>query len=193
MAETADNSPLGPRNKSTPIQPWEQTEDYNTSAELMRNFTKARTKLTPKNAQVRFAMALLSGQDVTCVAATGFGKSLAYQMASMLMPGKFGLIVTPIIALGEDQVDACRKYRLRAINFTTEALDSNPHLLKQVSQGDYDLVFLSPEKFFDVRSPFPKLLNQGKSFVNRIGFLVCDECHLVVDWYVSIALSACDR
>ena len=66
----------------------------------------ARTGLTLKAEQIRCAMALTSGHDVTLVAATGFGKSVVYQIAIMMIKEKFGLVVTPINALGEDQVKA---------------------------------------------------------------------------------------
>ncbi|KAF8471075.1 hypothetical protein BDZ91DRAFT_638704, partial [Kalaharituber pfeilii] len=74
-----------------------------------------RTGLTPKPAQLRFAMALVMGKDVTCVAATGFGKSLAFQMALFMMLKKVGVVITGIEALGEDQVEACARYKLRAV------------------------------------------------------------------------------
>ena len=46
--------------------------------------------------------------DESFIAATGFGKSLVYQITIMMIKEKFGLVVTPINALGEDQVKACR-------------------------------------------------------------------------------------
>ncbi|RPB23671.1 hypothetical protein L211DRAFT_762579, partial [Terfezia boudieri ATCC MYA-4762] len=78
--------------------------------------TKARTGLKPKEAQLRVAMALVCGKDVSCVAATGFGKSLTYQMATLMMARKFGLIITPLNALGEDQVISCKRFHIRACN-----------------------------------------------------------------------------
>ncbi|KAF8451631.1 hypothetical protein BGX38DRAFT_1070947, partial [Terfezia claveryi] len=78
--------------------------------------TEHRTGFTPKAAQTRFAMALVSGQDVSCVAATGFGKSLAFQMVMFMIPKKVSFIITAIEALRQDQVNACNKFRLKAIS-----------------------------------------------------------------------------
>ncbi|RPB17856.1 hypothetical protein L211DRAFT_799470, partial [Terfezia boudieri ATCC MYA-4762] len=82
----------------------------------MKAITKARTGLNAKEAQLRVAMALVCNKDASCVAATDFGKSLIYQMAVLMMPNKVGLIITPLNALGEDQVLACMKFHLRACN-----------------------------------------------------------------------------
>lgn len=131
-------------SRSTPIQDWELTTDYASTAELMTSYTIARTGLTPKPAQVRFAMALVMNKDITCIAATGFGKSLAFQMAILMMPKKFGIIVTPINALAEDQVFQCKKFRIDAIAFTSEALDREPGLVKDIMSGKYGLGESSP-------------------------------------------------
>jgi len=109
-----------PLNRSTPVQDWERTEDYKIKYDFITALTKARTGLKPKDAQLRMAMALVYGKDISCVAATGFGKSLTYQMVTLMMGRKFGLIIIPLNALGEDQVWACKKFHIRACNLTTE-------------------------------------------------------------------------
>ena len=187
-ANTESYIPPSSINQSTPIQLWEETEEYKIKHALMAAVTKAHTHLDAKPAQLRFAMALVMGRDVTCIAATGFGKSLAYQMATLMMPGKFGVVITPLIALGEDQVSSCQKYHLRSVNITAAVLEENPHIIKAVCEGQYDLVFLAPEKLFDSHSVLPKLINNGRAFIEKLGFFICDECHLVVDWYVRILL-----
>lgn len=169
-------------SRSSPIQEWESTTDYMQLRELLTTLTKARTRFTPKDAQVRFAMALISGRDVTCVAATGFGKSLAYQMAVMLMPKQFGMIITPINALADDQVIVCKRYGLQAVNLTQDLVDANGEIMKDIIAGRYSLVYLAPEKLFEPQSPLTRLLKHGNGFASKIGFLMYDECHLVVDW-----------
>ncbi|KAF8416291.1 hypothetical protein EV426DRAFT_511866, partial [Tirmania nivea] len=74
-----------------------------------------KTGFMPKPAQLRFAMALIYQKDVSCIAATGFGKSLAFQIAIMMMASKFGLVATPLNRLGEDQVEKCQKIGLPAV------------------------------------------------------------------------------
>ena len=129
-------------------------------------------QLDAKPAQLRFAMALVMGRDVTCVAATGFGKSLAYQMAALMMPGKSGVVITPLIALGEDQVLSCRKNHLRSVNITVALLEENPRVIKAVCEGQYDLVFLVPEISFDSQSALPKLINSERAFIEKLGFFI---------------------
>ncbi|RPB28793.1 hypothetical protein L211DRAFT_765816, partial [Terfezia boudieri ATCC MYA-4762] len=85
------------------------------------------------------------GKDVACMAATGFGKSLTYQMATPMMAKRFGLIVTPLNALGEDQVFACKKFHIRACNLTAEFMQSNPEVIRDIIAGKYNLVFVAPE------------------------------------------------
>ena len=144
---------------------------------------RARTGLIPKPAQLRCALALISGEDFTCVAATGFGKTLVYQIAVMMIKEKFGVVVTPINALGEDQVKACRNLLvpLHAVNLVEEAMEKDPNLIKDACAGKYDIMFLAPERLLDRKSTLHRML-ASKNGINKIGFVVIDECHLVVDW-----------
>ncbi|RPB20182.1 hypothetical protein L211DRAFT_756949, partial [Terfezia boudieri ATCC MYA-4762] len=88
---------------------------YKEQETMMIKLTEYRTGYTPKATQLRFAMALVVAKDVTCIAATGFGKSLAFQMAMFMIPRKTGFIITPIEALGQDQVEVCWRYRLKPL------------------------------------------------------------------------------
>lgn len=184
--------------KSSPLQDWEKTEDYYALERDLNIITKAQTGLIPKPEQLRCAMALISGQDFTFVAATGFGKSLVYQMAVMMMKkkfgtvGKFGIVVTPINALGEDQVNACRNLPvpLKAVNLIEEAMVGDPNMVKDVCASKYDIVFLAPEKLLDRKSALHRML-ASKIGIKKIGFVLMDECHLVVDWYVNSKSPGC--
>ncbi|RPB18688.1 hypothetical protein L211DRAFT_753602, partial [Terfezia boudieri ATCC MYA-4762] len=82
--------------------------------DVLVNITKARTGWDARDAQIRFTMVLLLGKDVSCVAATGFGKSLAFQIAAFLSGAKFSIVITPIEALREDQVLKGTEINLRA-------------------------------------------------------------------------------
>ena len=124
---------------STNIQPWEQTSEYKAGRDILAAVTVARTQLQHKDAQLRFAMALLPGFDVSCVIATGFGNSLAFQMAVMMLERKFALVITPLNRLGEDQVLKYKKYKLRAIILTAEAQERDPQLIEKIVRGGFDL------------------------------------------------------
>jgi len=77
----------------------------------MVKVTNYRTGFTPKPTQLRFAMALALGKDVTCVVATGFGKSLAFQMEIRNHHHwDRGTWTGPL------QVEACAKFKLKAIS-----------------------------------------------------------------------------
>ncbi|KAF8454013.1 P-loop containing nucleoside triphosphate hydrolase protein [Terfezia claveryi] len=143
--------------------------------------TQGRTGLTAKPSQTRFAMALLNKRDVTCVAATGFGKSLAFQMAAFLLGGcRFGIVITPIEALGEDQVARCAQIFLRATVLIEGDVDQNAKKIQEIRLGKYNLVYVSPEKLLDKDSSLQRLIFKGsEQFRSQIGFVVIDECHVV--------------
>jgi len=126
-------------SSSTAIQSWELSIEYKQKERAMIAITEHRTGFTPKPTQTRFAIALVSGEDVSCVAAPGFGKSLAFQMAMFMIPRKISLIIIAIEALGQDQVDACNKFRLKAISLTEEVLSSNLKILDDIVMGKYDM------------------------------------------------------
>ena len=85
--------------------------------------TIERTGLVPKAAQVRLALALDMGKDVSCIAATGFGKILAFMMAVFMIQRKalarkskqFAICITSIEAPGDDQVNKAATWGMNAI------------------------------------------------------------------------------
>ena len=124
---------------STPEQDWEKTSAYAATRDLLITFTIGKTGLIPKPAQLRFAMALILQHDVSCVAATGFGKSLAFQMAMFLLGGKFGIVVTPLNRLGQDQVEKCKKIGIRAVLLNAETQQKQANIISKIYQGEFDL------------------------------------------------------
>ncbi|KAF8474720.1 hypothetical protein BDZ91DRAFT_711566 [Kalaharituber pfeilii] len=119
-------------NESTLSQSWERTENYENDMAILAMTTKVRTMKNAKLAQLRFAIALIYGHDIACVAATGFGKSLAFQITCFLSPKKFGIIIILLTALAEDQVQECRAHRLNAIALTEEDLEKNDRVLDDI-------------------------------------------------------------
>lgn len=114
-------------------------------------------------------MVLFLGYDVSCVAATGFGKSLAFQMAVMVMK-QFGIVITPLNRLGKDEVAKCKKYGLRAVMLTGEVLETDIEIIKRIMKCEYDLgiypqikqayilmgtVYMGPEKIMQPNQPLP--------------------------------------
>ncbi|HEY0247201.1 MAG TPA: DNA helicase RecQ [Gryllotalpicola sp.] len=118
---------------------------------------------------------LVAGGDAVVLMPTGGGKSLTYQIPSLLREGT-GVVVSPLIALMQDQVDA-----LRAVGVRAEFLNStqSPEERRGVEQayrdGELDLLYVAPEGLSTPR--VQELLKQG-----RIALFAIDEAHCVSQW-----------
>ncbi len=118
---------------------------------------------------------VLRGQDVLCVMPTGGGKSLCYQLPALLLPG-ITLVISPLIALMKDQVDALAERGIRAtlINSTLDPAEQRARML-DVEAGRFDLVYVAPERF---RSPrFVAMMARVKP-----SLLAVDEAHCISEW-----------
>src|SRR5512134_3697536 len=89
--------------------------------------------------------AVLAGRDCIAVMPTGAGKSLTYQLPARLMPGAV-LVVSPLISLMKDQVDALVRLGFRAtlLNSTID-FDERRRRLAALRAGEVELVYLAPE------------------------------------------------
>jgi len=98
--------------------------------------------------QEKIIDAVLEGKDVLGLLPTGGGKSLCYQLPSLLLKGTV-LVVSPLIALMEDQVKQAKAKGLKAMYFETHPKSlSIAKQLDNCIHGDYHLVYCSPERFF---------------------------------------------
>jgi ATP-dependent DNA helicase RecQ len=118
---------------------------------------------------------ILGGRDCLCVMPTGGGKSLCYQLPAIARGG-LTLVVSPLIALMKDQVDALAKRGLPAtfINSTLSA-DELSARLARMAAGEFRLVYVVPERF---RS------NRFVDAVRRsdLRMLAIDEAHCISEW-----------
>jgi len=128
-----------------------------------------------RNHQARIIDALVAGRDVLTLMPTGGGKSLCYQIPSLLRPGT-GIVVSPLIALMQDQVDALNQLGIRAA-FLNSTLDpSQQHEIeRQLLQHELDLLYLAPERLLTERTL--ALLQRVKPALFAI-----DEAHCVSQW-----------
>src|SRR6478736_10284481 len=118
---------------------------------------------------------VLRGQDALVLMPTGGGKSLCYQIPALLRPGA-GVVISPLIALMQDQVDALLELGLRAgfLNST-----QGPGERRQVEEafvaGELDLLYLAPERLR--ADSTMRLLDRGP-----IALFAIDEAHCVSQW-----------
>ena len=118
---------------------------------------------------------VLQGRDVLCVMPTGGGKSLCYQLPSLLLPG-LTLVISPLIALMKDQVDALIQRGIRAtlLNSTLD-LDEQRERILEIEANLYDLVYVAPERFRSSR--FLEAMRKIQP-----SLLAVDEAHCISQW-----------
>jgi ATP-dependent DNA helicase RecQ len=115
------------------------------------------------------------GGDALVLMPTGGGKSLCYQLPALLRDGT-GIVVSPLIALMQDQVEALRQLGVRAA-FLNSSLDGAEaaQVERQFLAGELDLLYVAPERLLTPR--FLSLLEQA-----RIALFAIDEAHCVSQW-----------
>ena len=130
-----------------------------------------------RGAQEEIIRALLQGGDALVLMPTGGGKSLCYQVPSMLRPG-VGLVVSPLIALMEDQVAALREHGVAAA-FLNSSLshEEQRQVLGSLRRQELDLLYLAPERLLREETGTLALLKEME-----IALIAIDEAHCVSQW-----------
>jgi ATP-dependent DNA helicase RecQ len=128
-----------------------------------------------RGAQQEIIEHLVGGGDALVLMPTGGGKSVCYQIPALIRPGT-GVVVSPLIALMQDQVDALRALGVRA-GFLNSSQDSGQRAATQAefSAGELDLLYLAPERLRSESTM--RLLDRGK-----VSLFAIDEAHCVSQW-----------
>src|SRR3954451_18396297 len=101
--------------------------------------------------QAEIVEVVTQGGDALVLMPTGGGKSLCYQIPSLLRDG-VGVVVSPLIALMQDQVDALAEVGVRAAFLnSTQSFDEAMRTERRVRNGDVDLIYVAPERLMTPR------------------------------------------
>ena len=125
--------------------------------------------------QAEVVASVLSGRDTLAVLPTGGGKSACYQLPALLLDG-LTLVVSPLLALMKDQVDALTRNGVAAaaINSTVPR-EEQATILRRAADGDLRLLYVAPERFSDGR--FVAAMRGVK-----VALLAIDEAHCISQW-----------
>ena len=119
--------------------------------------------------------AILDQQDALAVLPTGYGKSICYQVASLLLDG-VTFVVSPLIALMNEQVGSLVQTGVRAAYINSSLTPGKIRtVLKRIAEGWYDIVYLSPERLSD-----PVFVEFAQTL--KINLIAIDEAHCISRW-----------
>ena len=125
--------------------------------------------------QEEVVAAALAGKDALVLMPTGGGKSLCYQLPAMLRPG-LGLVVSPLIALMQDQVAALKQLGVRSAFLNSTLSHQEQHRVQEeVANRSLDLLYLAPERL--LQEDTLALLGNVE-----LAVIAIDEAHCVSQW-----------
>ena len=146
------------------------------AVKILKSLFGANAEFRP--GQYEAIEATLLNKRTLVVQKTGWGKSLVYFTATKLLRDSgngLTLVVSPLLALMENQMEAAKKLNLKCAALNCLTKDARADILNQIKDGVLDLVFVTPETLFN--SEVQQAIKDIK-----VGLLVIDEAHCISDW-----------
>lgn len=146
--------------------------DAQTPLEVLQHFW-GYDCFRPKQAEI--IDSVLAGNDTIGLLPTGGGKSLTFQVPALMLPG-LTIVVTPLISLMKDQVDALRRHNIRAAClYSGLTRTQSEYTLERCRQGKLKLLYVAPERLG--RENFVAQLARWE-----VSLIVVDEAHCISQW-----------
>ncbi len=120
---------------------------------------------------------VLNQKDALVLMPTGGGKSICYQLPAVIMPG-LTVVISPLIALMKDQVDALNINGIKAAFLNSSQADNEQReIIKQLKANEIKLLYLAPERLFSAEN---KLIDFLKTL--HVSLIAIDEAHCISHW-----------
>jgi ATP-dependent DNA helicase RecQ len=145
---------------------------FATPLEILKKYWHHNRFKSPQEAIIQ---AVLDGKDTVVLLPTGGGKSVCYQIPTLLLPGVC-VVISPLIALIKDQVNTLNEKGIKAIALTAQlSVDEMVIAFDNLKFGNYKFLYLSPEKL-------QSNLVQEKIKELNVSLIAIDEAHCISEW-----------